>query len=72
MLASLPHGVLIAFAKEDTMRIDQTDDDCTACHGLGQKVDVTPARFAQPLPPYRECAACKGTGRKPRPAEEAS
>ena len=46
--------------------MSNTDDDlCPSCFGTGHYVvmrDVQPYRKIEPPP---ECAACKGTGRKP-------
>lgn len=42
-----------------------TDEPCTVCHGTGAPVVMRLARFGQPLPPYKACAVCKGTGVSP-------
>ncbi len=40
---------------------------CGDCFGIGRKVEMTPVKFGQPLPPYRPCPRCDGTGKEPVP-----
>ncbi len=40
---------------------------CPDCCGMGQKVEMRPVRFGQPMPPYRPCPRCDGTGEIPYP-----
>jgi len=42
---------------------------CSECFGTGQWVRVMPVRFGQPLPPFRPCQYCEGTGKR-KPKEE--
>jgi hypothetical protein len=45
-----------------------TDDEmkCRFCFGTGQKVEMTPVKLGQKLPPYQRCPSCGGTGPYPR------
>jgi hypothetical protein len=40
---------------------------CPECFGTRQKVEVLSVRFGQPLPPYKPCPRCNGTGEIPYP-----
>jgi DnaJ-class molecular chaperone len=45
------------------------DQTCKYCFGTGQHVEMTPVRPHQPLPPYRRCTSCGGSGIAPKPAK---
>ncbi|WP_407152255.1 hypothetical protein [Bradyrhizobium sp. ORS 86] len=46
-----------------------TDDkmECPDCRGTRQHVTMRPVMIGKPLPRYRPCPRCDGTGEIPRP-----
>ena len=45
------------------------DLKCKYCFGTGQKVEITPARWGEKLPPYQRCPSCGGKGIPPKPVK---
>jgi len=40
---------------------------CNYCFGTGQKVEMTPRKLGQKIPPYQPCPSCGGSGNAPKP-----
>jgi DnaJ-class molecular chaperone len=45
------------------------DLKCRYCYGTGQKVEMTPVKLGEKLPPYQPCPSCGGTGVPPKPVK---